>query len=159
MVSTWSDEEEDENEEDNTSEEESEGKLCLMAKGDSQDEVTSSFENFSCTDWEEAFNELLDKYDYVKKENKSLKKKKNSTGQDNSLSEKNACLEIEIFNLRKSFAENDDYKAQLIELRKENEFLMKVIDDLKLSIQRLENDNKIGEEKYEAIKGVNLKLQ
>ena len=76
MIYTWSDEEEEDDDVDTSSKEEDK-KLCLMVKGDENeyDQVTSPFEYYSNSDWEEAYSELLDKYEHVKRENKHLKKK------------------------------------------------------------------------------------
>ena len=97
MICTWSDEEEEEEEEDEdtTSEEEEDRKLCLMAKEDEEndDEVSSPFEEYSLSDWEEAYAELLEKHDNVRRENRHLKKKLDSIVHDTSLNDKNACLE------------------------------------------------------------------
>ena len=78
MICTWSDESEDEDaDEDSTSEEEDKkSKICLMAIGDEEieDEVNSPFEDYSLSDWEDAYSKLLDKYDDLKRDNKHLKK-------------------------------------------------------------------------------------
>ena len=80
MICTWSDEEDEDNEEDDTSseEEEKERKLCFMARGDEDENehVTSPFDDYSNSDQEDAYLELLDKYDNVKRDNKHLKKDK-----------------------------------------------------------------------------------
>ena len=99
MICTWSDEEEEEEEDEDTTlreEEEEDRKLCLMAKGDEEndDEVTSPFEEYSLSDWKEAYVELLEKHDNVRKENKCLKKKINSMAHDNFFNDKNAYLEL-----------------------------------------------------------------
>ena len=79
MICTWSDESEDEDEDEDSSseEEDKKSKLCLMAFGDEEieDEVNSPFEDYSLSDWEDAYSELLDKYDDLKRNNKHLKKK------------------------------------------------------------------------------------
>ena len=81
MICTWSDEEEDDDEEEDSSsnEENKKSKLCLMAIGeeDNDDKVNSLFEDCSLSDWEDAYSDLLDKYDNVKRDNKHLKKKIN----------------------------------------------------------------------------------
>ena len=86
MICTWSDEEEEDDDEDTSSHEE-DRKLCLMAKGDEDvdDQVTSLFEDYSNSDWEEAHSELLDKYEHVKRDNRHLKKKINSLVHDTTL--------------------------------------------------------------------------
>ena len=93
MICTKSDEEEDEDEE-SSSEDDSDGKLCLMARGEEEDDekVTSPFEDYSHSDWEDAYAELLDKYDHVCRDNKHMKKKINSIVHDNSVNKKCACL-------------------------------------------------------------------
>ena len=65
-----------------------------MARGDEEndDEVISLFEEYSLSDWEEAYAELLEKHDNIRKENKFMKKKINSMAHDNSLNGKNAYL-------------------------------------------------------------------
>ena len=81
MICTWSDEsdEDDEDEDSSSDEEDKKSKLCLMAIGeeDNDDEVNSPFEDYSLSDWEDAYSDLLDKYDNVKRDNKHLKKKIN----------------------------------------------------------------------------------
>ena len=81
MICTWSDEseEDDEDEDSSSDEEDKKSKLCWMAIGeeDNDDEVNSLFENYSLSDWKDAYSELLDKYDNVKRDNKHLKKKMN----------------------------------------------------------------------------------
>ena len=50
-----------------------------MAIGEEEieDEVNSPFEDYSLSDWEDAYSKLLDKYDNIKRDNKHLKKKLN----------------------------------------------------------------------------------
>ena len=91
MICTWSDEEEEDDDEDTSSSEE-DRKLCLMANGDNEDnnQVTSPFEDYFNSDWEEAYSEILDKYEHVKRDNRHLKKKINSRVHDITWSDKNA---------------------------------------------------------------------
>ena len=99
MICTQSDEEEEEEKDDDTtSGEEEDRKLCLMEKGDGEndDEVSSPFEEYSLNDQEEAYVELLEKHDNVRRENRHLKKKLNSIAHDTSLNDKNACLKIQV---------------------------------------------------------------
>ena len=83
MIYSWSDEKEEDDDEDTFSEEE-DRKLCLMVIGDEDDndQVTSSFEDYSNSDWEEAYSKLLNKYEHVKRDNRHLKKKMNSLVHD-----------------------------------------------------------------------------
>ena len=78
MICTWSDESEDDDEDEDSSseEEDKKSKLCLMAFGEEEieDEVNSPFEDYSLSDWEDAYSKLLDKYDDLKRNNKHLKK-------------------------------------------------------------------------------------
>ena len=57
-------------------------------------EVNSPFEDYSLSDWEDAYSELLDKYDNVKRDNKHLKKKINLIVHDKTEKEKITSLEI-----------------------------------------------------------------
>ena len=97
MICTWSDESDDEDEdEDSTSEEEDKkSKICLMAIGDEEIEtvVNSPFEDYSLSDWEDAYSELLDKYDNIKRDNKHLKKKLNLIVHDKT--DKDRILSLE----------------------------------------------------------------
>ena len=97
MIFPWSDEEDDDDEEEDTSskEEEKKSKLCLMTIGEenNDEQVNSSFEDYSISDWEDAYSELLDKYDNVKRDNKYLKKKINSIVHDKTVTEKITSLE------------------------------------------------------------------
>ena len=90
MICTQSDEEEEDDNEDTSSDEEDK-KLCLMANvdEDENDQVTSPFKDYSNNDWEEAYSELLDKYEHVKGDNRYLKKKINSLVHDTTLNDKN----------------------------------------------------------------------
>ena len=38
-----------------------------IGEEDNDDEVNSPFEDYSLSDWEDAYSELLDKYDNIKK--------------------------------------------------------------------------------------------
>ena len=98
MICTWSDEEEDDDE--NTSSEEEDKKLCLMAIGDEDEnnQVTSLFEDYFNSDWEEAYSEILDKYEHVKRDNRHLKKKINSLVHDTTLSDKNVFKKLKLMN-------------------------------------------------------------
>ena len=160
MIYTWSDEEEDEDEE-SSSKDNSDEKLCLIVIREEEDDekVTSPFEDYSCSDWEDAFVELLDKYDHVRRDNKHLKKKINFIVHDNSINEKSACLEVEIFELRKTLDECEQDKVVITNLKSKNENLRNVIDELKLRMQKYEEKTKTVIEKYEAVKGVNEQLQ
>ena len=111
MICTWSDEEEEDDDED-TSSEEKDMKLCLMAIGDEDDndQVTSPFEDYSNSDWEEAYSKLLDKYEHVKRDNRHLKKKINSLIHDNTLNDKNAFQEAQIVELKNSLIEYEKDK-------------------------------------------------
>ena len=82
-----------------------------MTKEDEEndDEVTSPFEEYSLSDWEEAYAKLLEKHDNVRKENKYLKKKINSLAHDNSLNDKNAYLELQVSELKKTLK---DYASE-----------------------------------------------
>ena len=68
--------EDDEDEDSSLDEEDKKSKLCLMGIGDEkiEDEVNSPFEDYSLSDWEDVYSELLDKYDDLKRNNKHLKK-------------------------------------------------------------------------------------
>ena len=152
MICTWSDEEEEEEEdEDTTSGEEEDRKLCLMAKGDEEndDEVSSPFEEYSLSDWEEAYAKLLEKYDNVRRENRHLKKKLN----------KNACLERQVSELKKTLDECVHEKQTTIDLKIENENLLKIIDELKLRVQKIQEESVIATEKYDVIRNVNVEHQ
>ena len=61
---------------------------------DNDDEVNSPFEDYSLSDWEDAYSELLDKCDNVKRDNKHLKKKINLIVHDKTEKEKITSLEI-----------------------------------------------------------------
>ena len=75
MVYTWS-EEEEEDEGDTSFDDEDNRKLYLMAKeGEENDQVSSSFENYTLSDWEDAYAELVDKIDNLRRDNRHLKKK------------------------------------------------------------------------------------
>ena len=106
MICTWSNEEEDDDED--TSSEEEDKKLCLMAIGDKEDNdhVTSPFEDYSNSDWEEAYFEILDKYEHVKRDNRHLKKKINSLVHDAILTDKNAFQEVQINELKNALIEH-----------------------------------------------------
>ena len=108
-------------------------KLCLMAKGDEDedDQVTSPFEDYSNSDWEEAYYELLDKYEHVKRDNRHLKKKINSIVHDNILNDKNALQETQIVKLKNSLIEYEKDKDVISNLKVEKENLFTVIDELK----------------------------
>ena len=84
MICTWSDESDDEDEDSTFEEEDKKSKICLMAIGDEEikNEVNTPFEDYSLSDWEDAYSELLDKYDDVKRDNKHLKKKLNQIVHD-----------------------------------------------------------------------------
>ena len=111
MICTWSDEEEEDDDEDTSSEEE-DRKLCLMTNGDEDDDdqVASPFEDYSNSDWEEAYSELLDKYEHVKRENRHLKRKINSIVHDDTLNDKNAFQEAQIVELKNSLIEHEKDK-------------------------------------------------
>ena len=69
-----------------------------MARGEEEEEeeeekVISPFEDYSNSDWEDDYAELLEKYEHVHRDNKHLKKKINSIIHDNLVNEKNDCLE------------------------------------------------------------------
>ena len=135
MICTWSDEKEEDDDVDTSSEEE-DRKLCLMVKGDEveDDQVTSPFEDYSNSDWEEAYSELLDKYEHVKRENMYLKKKINSIVHDNTLNDKNAFQEAQIVELKNSLIEYEKDKVVITDLKAKNENLLNVIDELKISM-------------------------
>ncbi|MQM15343.1 hypothetical protein Taro_048286 [Colocasia esculenta] len=59
MMATWSDEDEDMQQEDESEDEEV---TCLMARGEENTEVSSSFEDFSIDEWEEAYASLFEKH-------------------------------------------------------------------------------------------------
>ena len=137
MICTWSDEEDDDDEEEDTffeEEEEKYNKLCLMARGDENEDeqVNSPFEDYSNSDWEEVYSELLDKYEYVKRENMHLKKKINSIIHDNTLNDKNVFQEAQIVELKNSLIEYEKDKDVISNLKVEKENLFTVIDELKI---------------------------
>ena len=109
-----------------------------MAKGDEDedDQVTSPFEDYSNNDWEEAYSELLDKYEHVKRENKHLKKKINSIVHDNTLNDKNAFQEAQIVELKNSLIEYEKDKDVISNLKAEKENLFTIIDELNIRIQK-----------------------
>ena len=118
MICTWSDEEEEDDDEDTSSEEE-DRKLCLMVKEDKDedDQVTSPFEDYSNSDWEETYSKLLDKYEHVKRENRHLKKKINSIVHDKTLNDKNAFQEAQIVELKNSLIEHEKDKDIISNLK------------------------------------------
>ena len=109
-----------------------------MARGDEEndDEIISLFEEYSLSDQEEAYAELLEKHDNIRKENKCLKKKMNSMAHDNSLNDKNAYLELQVFELKKALKDYAYEKQIFSDLKIENENLLNSIDDLKLNVQK-----------------------
>ena len=163
MICIWSDESDDEEEdEDSTSEEEDKkSKLCLMAIGDeeTETEVSSPFEDYSLSDWEDAYSELLDKYDDLKRDNKHLKKKLNQIVHDKTDKEKIINLENLITDLKNSLNDSEQDKICISDLRSENEKLLCEIDDIKIKMQKYLEESNISKEKFEAIKNINLELQ
>ena len=73
-----------------------------IGEEDNDDEVNSPFEDYSLSDWEDAYSDLLDKYDNVKRDNKHLKKKMNLIVHDKTEKEKITKLEIQISELKNS---------------------------------------------------------
>ena len=136
-------------------------KLCLMAKGDEDedDQVTSPFEDYSNSDWEEAYSELLDKYEHVKRENRHLKKKINSIVHDNTLNDKNAFQEAQIVELKNSLIEHEKDKEIISNSKAEKENMFTIIDELKIRMQKFQEETNIANEKLVAIKSVNNELQ
>ena len=136
MICTWSDKEEDDDED--TSSEEEDKKLCLMAIGDDEDndQVTSPFEDYSNSDWEEAYSEILDKYEHVKRDNRHLKKKINSLVHDTTLSDKNAFQEAQINELKNSLIEHEKNTKIISNLKAEKENMFTIIDELKIRMQK-----------------------
>ena len=160
MICSWSDEEEEDDDEDTSSDEE-DRKLCLMAKGDEDedDQVTSPFEDYSNSDWKEAYFELLDKYEHFKRDNRHYKKKINSIVHDNTLNDKNTFQEAQIVELKNSLIEHEKDKDVISNLKVEKENLFTVIDEQKIRMQKYQEETNITNEKVVAIKSVNSELQ
>ena len=88
MICTWS-EEEEEDEGDTSSDDEDNRKLCLMANdGEESDQVSSSFENYTLSDWDDSYAEMVDKFDNLRRENRYLKKKLNVIVHNNTLNDR-----------------------------------------------------------------------
>ena len=99
MICTLS-EEEEEDEGETSSDDEDKRKLCLMANdGEENDQVSSSFENYTLSDWEDAYAELVDKFDNLRRDNRHLKKRLNLIVHDNTLNDKVAYLEADLTEL------------------------------------------------------------
>ena len=137
MIYTQSDEKEEDDDEDTSSEEEDK-KLCLMTNGDEDDndQVTFSFEDYSNSNWKEAYFKILDKYEHVKRDNRHLKKKTNSLIHDTTLSDKNAIQEAQINELKNSLIEHEQDKEIISNLKDKKENLLTVIDELKIRMQK-----------------------
>ena len=75
---------------------------------------------------------------------------------DTSLNDKNACLERQVSKLRKTFDECVHEKQTTIDLKTENENLLKIIDELKLRVQKIQEESVIATKKYDAIRNVNV---
>ena len=125
MIYTWSDESEDEEEDKDSSseEEDKKSKLCLMAIGDEEieDEVNSPFDDYSLSDWEDAYSELLDKYDDLKRDNKHLKKKLNLIVHDKTDKERIISLENQINELKNSlinYEQDKNFRKSLFSNRR-----------------------------------------
>ncbi|MQM02634.1 hypothetical protein Taro_035403 [Colocasia esculenta] len=131
MVATWSDEDSSEEEEEEKSSSSDSEEICFMANS-SDGKVSTSFEDFSVEDWQDAYAELVEKYSEMRKENKHIKKKV-----ENILHNQN-------FNKRICELENE-----VIELNKEKENLLNLIDELKLASQKATNEFKDLSEKLE----------
>ena len=73
-----------------------------MAFGDEkiEDEVNSPFEDYSLSDWEDAYFELLDKYDDLKRNNKHIKQKLNQIVHDKTDKKKIINLKNQINELK-----------------------------------------------------------
>ena len=132
-----------------------------MAFGDEEieDEVNSPFEDYSLSDWEDAYSELLDKYDDLKRNNKHLKKKLNQIVHDKTDKEKIINLENQINELKDTLINCEQDKICITEIRYENKKLLCEIDEIKIKIQKYLEESNISKEKYEAIKSVNNELQ
>ena len=128
-------------------------------RGDEDKQVNSPFEDYSNSDWEYTYSELLDKYEIVKRENRHLKKKINSIIHDNTLTNKIACLESQSVELKNSLIEYEKDKVVISNLKAEKENLFTVIDELKIKMQKYQEETNLTNEKVEAIKSVNSELQ
>lgn len=162
MICTWSDECEDEEEDEDSSldEEDKKSKLCLMAIGEEEieGEVNSPFENYSLSDWEDAYSELLDKYDNIKRDNKYLKKKLNILVHDKTDEERIINLKNQINELKISLINCEQDKIFISDIKSENERLLCEIDGIKIKMQKYLDESNISKEKIEVIKNVNIEL-
>ena len=163
MICTWNDEseEDDEDEDSSSDEEEKKSKLCLMAIGEEEndDEVNSPFEDYSLSDWEDAYSELLDKYDNVKRDNKHLKKKMNIIIHDKTDKERIISLEKQINELKNSLIDYEQDKIFISDIKSENERLLCEIDGIKIKMQKYLEESNVSKENFEAVKNVNIELQ
>ncbi|MQL95251.1 hypothetical protein Taro_027912 [Colocasia esculenta] len=152
MVATWSDEDSSEKEEEEKSSSSESEEICFMANS-SDGKVSTSFEDFSVEDWQDAYAELVEKYTEMRKENKHLKKKIENIYHDQS-SNKRIC----------------ELENEVMELNEEKENLLNLIDELKLASQKatqefkelsekLEKENQDKQQKIEEIKILENQLQ
>ena len=113
-----------------------------MAYGEDLNEVNSSTENFTVDEWEEKYEILFEKYKKIKMENKGLKKKNNECIHDTTISD-----------------QLETYKKLLEEERKEKESVMVSLDEMKLRVQKLSDENKLVLEESNALKYENSHLK
>ncbi|MQL69263.1 hypothetical protein Taro_001541 [Colocasia esculenta] len=132
MVATWSDEDEDEDSQATSGDDEIQ---CLMARSDDSNEVNSSFETYSITEWEETYTVLFEKFSEFKSENKSLKKKVNSlihrSNNDEEIESVNKVIEMMKCDEQTHSDELDSMKLKFLEVQKERDDLMNSLEVLK----------------------------
>ena len=131
----------------------------VIGEEDNDDEVNSLFEDYSLSDWEDAYSNLLDKYDNVKRDNKHLKKKINLIVHDKSEIKKIISLELQIIELKNALNECEQDKFIISELKSENVKLLCEIDELKITMQKYLEEVNIFKEKFKVTKSVNKELQ
>ncbi|MQL82693.1 hypothetical protein Taro_015168 [Colocasia esculenta] len=152
MVATWSDEDSSEKEEEEKSSSSESEQICFMANS-LDGKVSTSFEDYSIEDWQDAYAELVEKYFVIRKENKHLKKKMENI-MNNYSSNKRIC----------------ELENEVAELNEEKENLLNLIDELKLAPQKathefkelsekLEMENKDKQQKVEEIKTLENQLK
>ena len=131
MLATWSDEDEDEDAQETSDDEEVK---CLMARGDDSSEVNFSFNDFTASEWEEAYTTLFENFREYKSENRALKKKCNSLVHDKNNDERIAFLtkELEMMKVDEKThnEEMDCLKMKLQEIQKEKDCLSHSIEFL-----------------------------
>ncbi|MQL68645.1 hypothetical protein Taro_000915 [Colocasia esculenta] len=131
MLATWSDEDSSEEEEERKSSSSESVEVCFMANS-SDGKVSTSFEDYTIDDWQDAYAGLVEKFSEMRKENKHIKNKIENFYHNQSSNHRICELETKI-----------------TELHEEKENLLNLIDELKLASQKASQEFKDITEKLE----------